>query len=59
MEQIVFLYIFFNGCVCTSWLWDTKDHFVEKFITIIYGFVIGWFITPILIGRVIKRIMDE
>lgn len=59
MEHIVFLYIFFNGCVFTSWLWDTKVHFVEKFITAIFGFVMGWFITPILIGRVLKRIMDE
>ena len=59
MEHIIFLYIFFNGCVYTSWLWDTEDHFVAKFITTIFGFVMGWFITPILIGRVIKRIMDE
>lgn len=59
MEKIIFLYIFFNGCVYTAWLWDTKAHFVEKFIITIFGFAMGWLVTPIIIGRVLKWIMNE
>lgn len=59
MEHIIFLYVFFTGCVYTSWLWNATDCSVDKFITIIIRFILGWFVTLILIGRVIKRIMDE
>ena len=55
MEHIIILYVFFTGCVYTSWLWDTTDPILVKFIGICYGFVEGWFMTPILIGRAIKQ----
>jgi len=55
MECIIFLYVFFTGCVHTSWLWDTTNTFWVKFMDILFGFVVGWFMTPILIGRAIKQ----
>ncbi len=59
MEHIIFLYVFFTGCVYTSWLWDTKDHFWFKFMNICFGFINGWYITPILIGRAIKQVYKD
>lgn len=59
MECIIFLYIFFTGCVHTSCMWDTTDPFGVKFMNICFGFVTGWFITPILIGRVIRQIYKD
>ena len=59
MEHNIFLYVFFTGCVYTSWLWDTKDHFLWKLMTICFGFANGWYGTPILIGRVIKQIYKD
>ena len=56
MEHIIFLYVFFTGCVYTSWMWDLKDDVWLKVLTIIFGFFLGWFATPILIGRAIKQI---
>jgi hypothetical protein len=56
MKYIIFLYVFFTGCVYTSWLWDTKDTFGIKIFNILFGFINGWYVTPILIGRVIKQI---
>ena len=53
MEHIIFLYVFFTGCVYTSWTWDTKDTFGIKIFIIIFGFISGWYATPILIGRAI------
>jgi hypothetical protein len=59
MEYIIFLYIFFTGCIYTSWLWDLKEPFWFNFLNIFIGFVNGWYITPILIGRVIKQIYKD
>lgn len=59
MELIIFLYVFFTGCVYTSWLWDTTDHFSLKFLNICFGFLYGWFVTPILIGRAISKIYND
>jgi hypothetical protein len=59
MEHIIFLYVFFTGCVYASWLFDTKDHFIVKFMCVCCGFVNGWIVTPILIGRVIKQIYKD
>ena len=59
MEHIIFLYVFFTGCVYTSWLWDAKDHFWFKFMNICFGFIYGWIITPILIGRTIKQVYKD
>ena len=56
MEYIIFLYVFFTGCVYTSWMWDKTNHYVWKFMNIWIGFTTGWFVTPILIGRAIKQI---
>ena len=59
MEHIIFLYVFFTGCVYTSWMWDTKDAFWLKFMNIFFCFIYGWFVTPILIGRTIKQIYKD
>lgn len=59
MEHIIFLYVFFTGCVYTSWIWDLKDPFWLKLMNIYFGFVVGWFLTPILIGRAIKQIYKD
>lgn len=59
MEHIIFLYVFFTGCVYTSWMWDTTDHFWMKFMSICFGFITGWCVTPILIGRAIRQIYKD
>ena len=59
MENIIFLYVFFTGCVYASWLWDSEDHFWLKFLNICFGFVNGWIATPILIGRMIAQIYKD
>lgn len=56
MEHIIFLYIFFTGCISASWLYDAKDPFVVKFSCILCGLINGWLMTPVIIGRVIKQI---
>ena len=33
--EIIFLYLFFTGCVYTAWLWDLKDPFWLKFLNIL------------------------
>lgn len=58
-EIIIFLYVFFTGCVYTSWMLDTTDPFWLKFMNICFGFTTGWFATPILIGRAIKQIYKD
>jgi hypothetical protein len=37
-------------------MWDLKEDVWFKVLTIIFGFFLGWFATPILIGRAIKQI---
>ena len=59
MEHIIFLYVFFTGCVYTSWLWDTTDKFFDGILNILFGFINGWYVTPILIGRAIKQIYKD
>jgi len=59
MEYIIFLYIFFTGCVYTSWMWDAKNDFCLKVLDILFGFLNGWYITPILIGRAIRQIYKD
>jgi hypothetical protein len=59
MKYIIFLYVFFTGCVYTSWLWDLKDPFLIKLFNILLGFINGWYIAPILIGRAIKQIYKD
>ena len=59
MEHIIFLYFFFTGCVYASWLWDTENPFVVNFIATFFGCAVGWFMTPCLIGRVIKQIYKD
>ncbi len=59
MEHIIFLYVFFTGCIYTSWMWDSEDHFWLKFLSILVGFIYGWFATPILIGRAIKQVYKD
>lgn len=59
MEHIILLYFFFTGCVYTSYMWDLKENIWLKAITIILGFFFGWFATPLLIGRAIKRIRKD
>ena len=58
MENIVFLYVFFTGCVYTSWLWETTNNFFDKILNILFGFINGWYITPILIGKVMAHLID-
>ena len=57
MEYIIFLYIFFTGCVSTAYVWETTDIFCFKLMNILFGFITGWFVAPILIGRAIKQII--
>lgn len=59
MEYIILLYVFFTGCVYTSWAWNLKDSIWIKFFVLFIGFTLGWFITPILIGRVLKQIYKD
>jgi len=59
VEIIIFLYVFFTGCVYTSWMWDKKYGFVINFLNIFFGFINGWYITPILIGRTIRKIYKD
>ncbi len=59
MEHIIFLYVFFTGCIYTSWMWDTKEWFIVKVMNVVFGFVLGWLITPLLIGRAIKQIYND
>jgi len=59
MEHIIFLYMFFTGCVYTSWVWDSEDFIWLKVLNIIFGFSLGWFVTPILIGRAIKQFYKD
>ena len=54
--EIIFLYLFFTGCVYTAFLWETTDTFFDKVLNILFGFINGWFVTPMLIGRTIKKI---
>ena len=56
MENIVFLYVFFTGCIFTSWLCEKTDTFFDRVLNIFCGFFAGWLATPILIGRTIKKI---
>jgi hypothetical protein len=57
-ENIIFLYVFFTGCVFTSWMWDSIDNIWFKVLNIVFGFLCGWLATPILIGRAIKQIKE-
>ena len=59
MEYIVFLYVFFTGCILTSWVWKKTDTFFDNLLNISFGFTCGWFATPILIGRAIKQIYKD
>ena len=59
MEHVIFLYVFFTGCVYTSWMRDTKDTFGIKILNILFGFINGWYVTPILIGRAIKQVYKD
>lgn len=59
MENIVFLYVFFTGCIFTSFMWDSKEDILLKVITVVLGFLFGWFATPILIGRVINKSINK
>ena len=59
MEKFIFMYVFFTGCIYTSWMWDLKDNIYLKVFNIIFGFTLGWFVTPILIGRAIKQIYKD
>lgn len=60
MEHIIiFLYMFFTGCIYISWAWDTTDNFCLKLLNISSGFATGWFVTPIIIGRVIRQIYKD
>jgi len=59
MEHIIFLYVFFTGCVYTSWMWDLKDNIWLKVLTISFGFTMGWLVTPVLIGRAIKQVYKD
>lgn len=56
MENIVFLYVFFTGCICTSWLYEKTNTFFDTVLNILCGFMAGWLATPILIGRAINKI---
>lgn len=58
MENIC-LYIFVTGLIYASWLYDSKDHFWIKFLNAIFGFVNGWYVTPIIIGRMIAQIYKD
>jgi hypothetical protein len=40
-------------------MWDLKENIWLEAITIILGLFFGWFATPLLIGRVIKRICKD
>ena len=56
---IIFLYAFFTGCIYTSWLWDADDRLGIRLMNILFGFINGWYITPILIGRALTKIYDN
>ena len=59
MWLIIFLYVFFTGGIYTAWIWDTTDPFWLMFMNICFGFINGWYVTPIIIGMAIKKIYND
>lgn len=57
--EIIVLYIFFTGCVYAPFLWDEKAPLGFNVTRIIFGFLYGWLVTPILIGMVIKQVYKD
>ena len=59
MELIIFLYVFFTGCIYASWLWDAENSFGIRLMSVLFGLIVGWWATPILIGRAIREFYNE
>lgn len=55
---IILLYMFVSGIIYISWLWNTEYSLMDKLMTIMFGFMGGWLITPILIGQALAKIYD-
>jgi hypothetical protein len=59
MELIILLYMFFTGCIYASWLWDAEYPIGDKLLSILFGLIHGWIVTPILIGRVLRKFYKD
>ena len=57
--EIILLYVFFSGLIFISWMYDSKDSIAIIVINVFFGFICGWFIAPIIIGRAIAQIYKE
>lgn len=57
--EIILLYVFFSGLIYISWMYDSKDSIAIIFFNVIFGFICGWFVTPIIIGRAFAQIYKE
>lgn len=55
MELIMFLYLIFTGWIYASWIWSQEDNLVFKLLGVIWGFIHGWYVTPILIVLALKN----
>ena len=58
MELIV-LYIFFTGLIYVSWRLNSEDPIWRTVLYTFFGFILGWIVTPILIGRAIRKIYKD
>jgi hypothetical protein len=58
METII-LYILFTGCIYASWLYDISDKWWINAMNIVFGLMNGWYVAPILIGRVIRQFYKD
>ena len=57
--EVFILYFFISGLIYASYLLDLKDPLWVEVLTILFGFIEGWLITPILIGRMIAQIYKD
>ena len=56
IEVIFVLYAFIAGEIYASWLFDNEESIGINALNLVYGFFLGWLITPILIGRAFNQI---
>ena len=56
MNELIILYCFVSGLIYASWLYDSKEDMLSILLCTIFAMFSGWFVTPILIGRALKKI---
>ena len=54
--EVFVLWFFISGLIHTSFVWDSTNHnWLDKIFNVIFGFLFGWFIAPILLGKLIRE----